>query len=96
MTDQSSTLNDAYFDRNQAVMALAKLAKQQGYNVGLTIDPNEPDWLVMMIDLPTGQVGWHLPKHEIIGDWQDYETGWDGHNLAEKRQRMAQFITTEN
>jgi hypothetical protein len=36
MTDQSSTLNDAYFDRNQVVMALAKLAIQQGYKAGHT------------------------------------------------------------
>jgi hypothetical protein len=92
MTDQSSTLNDAYFDRNQAVMALAKLAKQQGYKVGIRTDPNEPDWPVLMIDLPTGQVGWHFPKHELIGVWENYDAEWDGHNLNEKRQRITRFI----
>lgn len=96
MTDQSSTLNDAYFDRNQAVLALAKLAKQQGYKVGIHKDPNEPDWPVLMIDLPTGQVGWHFPKTELIGVWENYDADWDGHNLEEKRRRMAQFISVEN
>jgi len=73
MTDQSSTLDDAYFDRNQAVLALAKLAIKLGYKAGLKHDPNEPDWPVMMIDLPTGQVGWHLPKEEIVGTWPEYD-----------------------
>jgi hypothetical protein len=92
MTNQSSTLDDAYFDRNQAVMALARLARKQGLTVGLRIDPNEPDWPVLMIDLPTGQVGWHLKKEDLVGVWPEYEKEWDGHSLAEKRDRMAAFI----
>ena len=57
MTNQSSTLNDAYFDRNQAVMAMARMALQFGYRVGLKKHPEEPDWPVLMIDLPTGPAG---------------------------------------
>ncbi len=90
--NQSSTLNDAYFDRNQAVMVMAKLALQQGMKVGLRIDPEEPDWPVLMIDLPTGQVGYHLPKDEVCGEWPDYERDWDGHSLAEKRERLAGYL----
>lgn len=92
MTIQSSTLDDAYFDRNQAVLALARLARAQGYPVGLKIDPNEPDWPILMIDLPTGQVGWHLPKAEIVGRWPAYEKPWDGHTLEEKRERIRRFV----
>ena len=92
MTDQSSTLNDAYFDRNQAVMALARLAMAQGYKVGLRVDPDEPDWPVLMIELPTGQVGWHLPRGEVIGQWPVYEREWDGHSLEEKRARVGRFV----
>ena len=92
MTTQSSTLDDAYFDRNQAVMALAKLARQQGYKTGVHVDPNEPEWPVLMIDLPSGQVGWHLPKQELLGQWPEYAQAWDGHDLEEKRRRMAGFI----
>ena len=90
---QSSTLNDAYFDRNQAVQVMAKLAGQLGYKVGLRVDPAEPDWPVLMIDLPSGQVGYHLPREEVIGDWPAYEKEWDGHSLAEKRNRMERFLT---
>lgn len=92
MTTQSSTLEDAYFDRNQAVMALARLAQQMGYAVGLLTDINEPDWPVMVIDLPTGQVGWHLPKAEVKGDWPSYQKEWDGHTVEEKRERLMDFI----
>ncbi len=91
-TDQSSTLQDAYFDRNQAVMALARMAIKAGYRAGLKRDPNEPDWPVLMIDLPTGQTGWHLPKDEIIGEWPEYEGEWDGHSLEEKRARIDRFL----
>lgn len=96
MTNQSNSKDDAYYDRNQAVMVLAKLALQLGYKAGLRIDPNEPDWPVMMIELPSGQVGWHLPKGEIVGDWPAYDGEWDGHSLAEKRRRMTQFLTDGN
>ena len=92
MTEQSSTLDDAYFDRNQAVMALGRMAQRLGYKVGLKEDPNEPDWPVLMIDLPTGQVGWHLPKDDVVGDWPEYDGEWDGHTLDEKRKRLDAFI----
>lgn len=93
MTNQSTTIDDAYFDRNQAVLALAKLAGQLGYTVGLRSDPDEPDnWPVLMIDLPTGQVGWHLPLHEIVGEWPEYDKEWDGHSLEEKRERIRRFL----
>ncbi len=92
-TTQSSTLEDAYLDRNQAVMALAKMALAQGYQVGLCHDKDEPDWPVLMIDLPSGQVGWHLPAKEIVGNWPQYPGKWDGHSLAEKRRRMEAFLS---
>lgn len=97
MTETTSTTKeDAYYDRNQAIMALAKLAIQQGYTVGVKIDPNEPNWPVLMVDLPTGQVGWHLPKDELIGEWPEYKKEWDGHTLNEKRKRMHQFYLSGN
>ncbi len=89
---QSSTLDDAYFDRNQAILALGRLALKLGYNAGLKADPAEPDWPVLMIDLPTGQVGWHLPKDEVLGEWPEYKAEWDGHTLEEKRKRLEDFI----
>ncbi len=92
MSNQSNSKDDAYLDRNLAVMALAKLAKQKGYPVGIMLDPCEPDWPVIMIDLPTGQVGWHVPESELLGIWPKYPGKWDGHTLEQKRQRIREFI----
>ena len=94
MTNQSSTLEDAYADRNQAVQVLARLAKMLGYRVGIGIDLDEPEWPVLFVDLPTGQVSWHLPKDEVLGKWLPYDgdLAWDGSDLQEKRQRLARFL----
>ena len=93
--NQSSTLDDAYFDRNQVIQALAKMALEQGMKVGLREDPSSPGWPVLTIDLPTGQVGYHLPEDQVVGDWPDYDKEWDGHSLAEKRERVARFLAGE-
>jgi hypothetical protein len=93
---QSDSQSEAYFDRNQAALALAKLAQAQGMKVGLYIDPQEPDWPVLMIDLPTGQVSWHLPRDEVVGQFPEYDQSWDGHDLDMKRERMEAFIIRES
>lgn len=92
MSTQSNSKEEAYLDRNQAVMALAKLARMQGYTIGIKEDPQAPGWPVLMIDLPTGQVGWHLPAAELVGDWPDYPKDWDGHTLQQKRSRIRKFV----
>ncbi|MCI5121240.1 MAG: hypothetical protein D3908_08640 [Candidatus Electrothrix sp. AUS4] len=86
---------DLHFDRNQAVQALAKMALELGMKAGLRNDPESPGWPVLMIDLPTGQVGYHLPENEVVGEWPVYEKDWDGHSLAEKRERVARFLAGE-
>ena len=88
----SNSKNQAYYDRNQAVMVMAKLAMLQGHTVGVSINPNEPDWPVLMIEFPTGQVGWHIPKAELTGDWPKYSKPWDGHSLQDKRERLQQYL----
>jgi len=90
--NNSSTKEDAYFDRNQAIMAFARLARKQGYTMGIQEDLQEPGWPVLFIDLPTGQVSWHLPEQELRGEWPDYKKKWDGHGLMEKRRRLDRFI----
>lgn len=94
MSATQSVPDEAYFDRNQAVLALARFALDSGHTVGLGIDPGEPEWPVLYIDLPgAGQVSWHLPAAEVdIDAWPRYPGGWDGHDVAEKRLRLARFI----
>ena len=88
--NESSTLDDAYFDRNQSVMALAKMARYIGHTVG--VNRADPEWPILFIDLPTGQVSWHIKASELKGEWPEYEGTWDGHDLATKRARVATYM----
>jgi len=88
---ESDSINDAYYDRNQTVLAFAKLADDVGYPVGVL--PSDDDgWFVLLIDLPQGQVSWHIPGEELVGVWYPYCGKWDGHDLQEKRARMNKYI----
>lgn len=91
MSTQSKP-DEAYYDRNQAVMMAAKLAAKLGYTVGVRPDEDEPGWTLVYIELPTGQVSWHLPDAELTGLWRSYESAWDGHTVEEKRERIAAFL----
>jgi len=87
-----STPDEAYFDRNQLALAFAKLALDRGWTTGLGIDPDEPDWPVLYVDTPAGQLSWHLPKAEVVGEWPRYHGKWDGHTVEQKRARLASLI----
>ena len=84
-----STPEEAYLDRNLAVQALAKMAERLGYTTGIKDDR---EWPILYIDLPTGQVSWHIPKQEILTDFKEYNGKWDGHDLHEKRKRLTDFM----
>ena len=75
--------NDTNYDiRYGLVLKALYLANELGYESGIRIDPSEPDWPVVYIELPTGQVSWHMPCHK-------YE--WDGHSTEEKYERIRSF-----
>ena len=88
-TKNESTPDEAYLDRNLVVQVLARLSHEIGYKVGIKPDP---EWPILYIDLPTGQVSWHIPKKEMIGDWSIYEGKWDGHDLETKRNRLKAYM----
>ncbi len=84
------TKEGAYHERNQVVAALAKvfpssLERHVGEDWG-------PDWLwVCIIDLPAGQVSWHIQTSELgLFTQIPRETGrvWDGHDTEEKYRRL--------
>ena len=84
-----STPDEAYLDRNLVVQVLARLSRELGYKVGIKDDSK---WPILYIDLPTGQVSWHIPKKELIGDWPIYQGKWDGHDLETKRNRLKAYM----
>ena len=63
-------------------LALA-YATQLGFAAGVRIDPAEPTWPTVYIELPTGQVSWHMPEHP---------TAWDGHDTTEKYRRVREYV----
>ena len=83
----------AYRERDACVALIAKLAASMGWRVGMARHEGEweDDWRwIVYIDLPTGQVSWHI--HDSEREWFDfpeYPAKWDGHSMYEKYDRMA-------
>lgn len=76
-----------YERRYGLVLQAIHRAHHLGYRAGFRFDPSEPEWPVAYIELPTGQVSWHLPQHP---------TPWDGHDTAEKYRRCRAFCESLN
>lgn len=69
--------------RYDLVIHAMDLARQKGYDVGIRIDHSKPEWPVIYIELPTGQVSWHIPQHR-----HEY----DGHSPEEKFVRINSYV----
>lgn len=59
-------------------------------------DPEAPDWPVLFVELPTGQVSWHVNPADLdlfghvrrtIAGMPDAPV-WDGHTTDEKHARL--------
>ena len=72
-----------YDVRNLIVMQAVATAMAAEIPAGFRIDSNEPEWPVAYIELPTGQVSWHLPQHV---------KPYDGHTTEEKYERIRRLI----
>lgn len=95
----TASKDNAYRERNRCVAGLVFMAKQLGWTYGMAMhDPAdekwEADWRhIVFIDLPTGQVSWHLHDSEVWTLFPDplplYDPPWDGHTTEEKYRRLA-------
>lgn len=90
MSQTESSPDQAYHDRNLVVQLAAKLAIQCGLKAG--IRERQGQWPILYIDLPTGQVSWHIPADELIPGLPDFPDTWDGHDLKTKRNRLIDFV----
>jgi hypothetical protein len=82
-TLQSIERHDLNYDqRHGLVIDALSLAHQCGYEVGIGVDMDQPGWPVVYIELPTGQVSWHMQQHV-----RDY----DGHSTEEKYARCNAY-----
>lgn len=71
-----------YEARYGLVLQALHLAYEVGFEAGIRIDKNEPEWPVVYIELPTGQVSWHMPQHK---------NEWDEHTTIQKYNRILSW-----
>lgn len=85
--------NYAYEERNMLVSALSKLFPS--YLAEHQEDEDwEDDWRnIVFIELPTGQVSWHIHDSELkfFSHLEYQENKWDGHNTKEKYRRLGKL-----
>lgn len=79
-----SDISGDYAERNRLVIEAVIAAWTEGLSAGFRIDPKEPEWPVVYIELQAGQVSWHIEQHS---------EEWDGHNTSEKYERVERFVT---
>lgn len=92
--------NAVYEERDRLVAALSHLAWRHGVQVGIGRHEGvdwEDDWrTVIYLELPTGQVSWHI--HDSERPWflglPQYDGQWDGHTTEEKYERLQRWAVT--
>lgn len=75
---------------------VAHLAAPYPSTIGYT-DPEEPEWAVVLVDLPTGQASWHVAPDDmgLFDHVQRSDTqSWDGHSTEQKYARLEQATRT--
>ncbi len=86
----------AYSERNQLVGFISKLFPASLERHEPSDDSWDDDWRwVVYIDLPTGQVSWHIHDSELPNFShlpQHQGRRWDGHTVAEKYARLNNHI----
>jgi hypothetical protein len=97
---EQGALQQVYDERNRLVALAVVLACEAGYRVGLIDDADEPDWPVLAIELPTGQVAWPVPQDvaNLLSEVEEVEVTrfvCDGHDGAAQAQRIERFIQAE-
>lgn len=82
-------VDQVYSERAALVAYLAA-----AYDSCFIRDENEPDWPVVLISLPTGQVSWHISPEDVKLFPHvkfDDSAKWDGHSTEEKYRRLNEF-----
>jgi len=95
---ESKDKSDVYRDRN--LLALAFICSYVEVRACVphgwwpdTDDVNGEQWAVVWVDLPTGQVGWHIPL-EDVPDWMPKrDPEYDGYTTEEKNDRLRRWFS---
>ena len=88
--------DNAYSERNRLVAALTKLFPAWIEWHSEEDNSWDNDWRnIIYIDLPAGQVSWHIHKSEVEQFYhlkmKEGKSSWDGHTTEEKYKRLAEL-----
>jgi hypothetical protein len=90
------TDDDVYRERARLVALVAALYP----SVRAYADPHEPEWSVVYVDSPAGQLSWHIAERDVdLFEHVEFvppnhsRAQWDGHDTKEKYARLAELIT---
>lgn len=77
-----------YRERARLVAHLSSL-----YPAVIGVDEDEPDWPVVHVRSPQGQLSWHISRADLdlfphLRPAPAAEISWDGHDTAEKYERL--------
>ncbi len=96
LEDMEARKDDAYFERNNVVAALARL-----YPSGIA-RTNIPGWSedwhgCVYIDLPSGQISYHCHDSQayLFASLPPYAGTWDGHDKDEVHRRLSTLTRQE-
>lgn len=92
-------IDDVYTERNLIVQLCAYLTRfcpRTLWDAWRGTDPTEPDWPVIYIKTPAGQISYHMPREELLLNLPDM-TGkdlykWDEHTNEEKYERIKKLL----
>ncbi|KAB7839476.1 hypothetical protein [Streptomyces mobaraensis] len=79
---------------------VAHLAALHPAHIGYT-DPNAPDWAVVILETPAGQLSWHIAERDM-GLFEHVEPTnricrtWDGHTTDEKYARLRALTASSH
>lgn len=77
--------DNVYRERARLVAFLAEL-----FETTTWIDPNWPEFRVVAVETPLGQMSWHIhPDDMDLFDDDLTEGEWDGHTTEEKYDRLT-------
>jgi hypothetical protein len=94
MTD----IDDVYRERQHLV---SNLSAKHPSGLVSSVDEDGVTWPIVYIELPTGQVSWHISDVDLdLFSHVPYrDIKWDGHNTSEKYRRLdayTQSLVKEN
>jgi hypothetical protein len=82
-SDDRAGVEAAYTARALAIYEALAACTVLGIPAGIRIDRLDPDWPVAFLEIPSGQVSWHLKAHPVP---------WDGHTKEEASRRLHTFL----